>query len=394
MGFKSKYSGRQLEEKLDSIKNINVVDALDSEDGGAALSANMGRELKEMIDNFPSGGSSTPEVFIGDEIAEDSQATLWIDTDDESGETSGENSGGGLETRILYVPEFTAGSELTDEEKAYNVETCQKLLAGTARAALSLEGDVAGSYALNTYCEDILDLSVLGDEGYYIPFKWTYVVQLGATVVGPDGDILLFGGGQSTTVSDLILNEDLSNLGDIASAVMEQYNGGKLPMVYYVENDMGSLLQLVPLHPFGTFSNAAIVLQGIGESFGGNEQTKYVLSCYNAALNQPSTFEATPIATKIYIGKPSTEHKNINKAFANRPIGALGINPMPTLVYEDSSSAEILCWKSYQPLEKYIVPNLETGDWGDYTHIEFLIFREGKYERWKLDMEGITSLIE
>lgn len=301
---------------------------------------------------------------------------------------------GGLETRILYIPNFTAGGTLTPEEKAYNLETCQKLLAGTARAALSLEGDVPGSYALNTYCEDVLDLSVLGEEGYYIPFKWTYAVQLGATIVGPDGDILLFGGGQSTTVSDLILNEDLSNLGDIGSAVMEQYIGGKLPTVYYVVNDMGSLLQLVPLHPFGTFSNAAIILQGIGESFDGNEQTKYNLTCYNAATNQPAEFEATPIATKIYIGKPSTEHKNINKAFANKPFGLLGIGPMPVLVYEDSSSAEILRWKSYQPLEKYIVPNLETGDWGDYTHIEFLIFREGKYERWKLDMEGITSLIE
>ena len=57
MGYKSKYSGRQLEEKLDSIKNINVVDALDSEDGGAALSANQGRVLKKMIDELPSGGT-------------------------------------------------------------------------------------------------------------------------------------------------------------------------------------------------------------------------------------------------------------------------------------------------------------------------------------------------
>ena len=56
MGFKSKYSGRQLEEKLDSIKNVNVVDALDSEDRGAALSANQGRVLKKMIEELPSGG--------------------------------------------------------------------------------------------------------------------------------------------------------------------------------------------------------------------------------------------------------------------------------------------------------------------------------------------------
>lgn len=311
-----------------------------------------------------------------------------------SGETGG-SSVGGLETRIVYIPSYTSNNTtLTNEEKEYNLETCRKLLNGTARAALSLEGDTVGVYALNTYCEDILDLSVFGEEGYYIPFKWTYMVQLGATIIGNDGDILLFGVGQSTSVSDLILNEDLSNLGDIGSAAMEQYSGGKLPTVYYVENDMGSLLQLVPLHPFGMFSSLVIVFQGIGESLDGNTQTKYNLSCYNAATNQPATFEATPIATKIYIGNPSTEHKNINKAFANRPFGALGINPMPTLVYEDSSSAEILRWKSYQPLEKYIVPNLETGDWGDYTHIEFLIFREGKYERWKLDMEGITSLIE
>lgn len=54
MGFKSKYSGRQLEEKLDSIKNINVVDALDSEDGGAALSANQGRVLAERIGDIDS----------------------------------------------------------------------------------------------------------------------------------------------------------------------------------------------------------------------------------------------------------------------------------------------------------------------------------------------------
>lgn len=312
-----------------------------------------------------------------------------------SGGGTGGSSVGGLETRIVYIPNYTSiNTTLTNEEKEYNLETCRKLLNGTARAALSLEGETAGVYALNTYCEDILDLSVLGEVGYYIPFKWTYMVQLGATIIGNDGDILLFGSGQATTVSDLIINEDLSNLGDIGSAAMEQYSGGKLPTVYYVENDMGSLLQLVPLHPFGMLSNLGVMFQGIGESSDGNTQTKYNLSCYNPATNVAHEFEATPIATKIYIGKPSTEHKNINKAFANKPFGVLGISPMPALVYEDASSAEILRWKSYQPLEKYIVPNLETGDWGDYTHIEFLIFREGKYERWKLDMEGETSLIE
>lgn len=309
----------------------------------------------------------------------------------------GSSSVGGLETRIVYIPNYTSdNSTLTDEEKEYNLETCHKLLNGTARAALSLEGETAGVYALNTYCEDILDLSALGEEGYYIPFKWTYMVQLGATIIGNDGDILLFGGGggESVTVSDLILNKDLSNLGDIGSAAMEQYSGGKLPTVYYVNQDLGSLLQLVPLHPFGTFSTLGVMLQGIGESLDNTERTIYNLNCYNPATNTAHTFEATPIATKIYIGKPSTEHKNINKAFANKPFGVLGTSPMPAIVYEDSSSAEILRWKSYQPLEKYIVPNLDSGDWGDYTHIEFLIFREGKYERWKLDMEGETSLIE
>ena len=46
MGYKSKYSGRQLEEKLDSIKNINVDDTLSLESTNPVQS----KAVKEYVD--------------------------------------------------------------------------------------------------------------------------------------------------------------------------------------------------------------------------------------------------------------------------------------------------------------------------------------------------------
>lgn len=60
---------------------------------------------------------NSEDVFIGDDISADSDAKLWIDTDDESGET-GESLNGGLELRELK----TSGSA---EDNAYNLETLE-----------------------------------------------------------------------------------------------------------------------------------------------------------------------------------------------------------------------------------------------------------------------------
>ena len=121
-------------------------------------------------------------VAYAEGVANDAEAAAKRYTDEKV--ASGGSGGGGLETRILYVPEMNTGETLTSEEKAYNLETCQKLLAGTAKAVIDLDGIVRIS------SESIADFSVIGLEGIYIKFGWSVYLPLDYVIVGADGDIL------------------------------------------------------------------------------------------------------------------------------------------------------------------------------------------------------------
>ena len=63
MAYTSKYTGEEIDAKLDEVKPVEVVDSLDSEDTTAALSANQGRVLKEMIEELPSGGGAPADLY-------------------------------------------------------------------------------------------------------------------------------------------------------------------------------------------------------------------------------------------------------------------------------------------------------------------------------------------
>lgn len=81
MAYTSKYTGEEIDAKLDEVKPVEVVDSLDSEDTTAALSANQGRVLKEMIEELPSGGTAaegakfypiySPKLMETDSITEE-----------------------------------------------------------------------------------------------------------------------------------------------------------------------------------------------------------------------------------------------------------------------------------------------------------------------------------
>lgn len=106
MAYTSKYTGEEIDAKLDEVKPVEVVDSLDSEDTTAALSANQGRVLKEMIEDIPSGGgggiTEEKEVYIGEVEPTDDGVKLWIDP---TGTPSGGNGGGGS---------ITLDSEMSD----------------------------------------------------------------------------------------------------------------------------------------------------------------------------------------------------------------------------------------------------------------------------------------
>lgn len=61
--------------ELAEMEQVVVIDSLDSEDTTAALSANQGRVLKEMIEE---GITEEKEVYIGTDTPTDDGAKLWI----------------------------------------------------------------------------------------------------------------------------------------------------------------------------------------------------------------------------------------------------------------------------------------------------------------------------
>lgn len=75
--------------------------------------------------NVNSGGGITEEkeVYIGEEEPTDDGAKLWVDTDDESGETSGGNGGGtsgGSGVATIYMG--MGAIELTPEQISHNIK--------------------------------------------------------------------------------------------------------------------------------------------------------------------------------------------------------------------------------------------------------------------------------
>lgn len=89
------------------------------------------------IEDIPSGGggiTEETEVYIGEEAPTDDGAKLWIDTDDESGETSGGNGGstsgesGGVKLYPIYSPTLLGVESLTSEQQSDNAKAVRALM--------------------------------------------------------------------------------------------------------------------------------------------------------------------------------------------------------------------------------------------------------------------------
>lgn len=300
------------------------------------------------------GGGSTEEVYVGSDAPTDENVKVWIDP---TGTPSGGN-GGGLETRILYVPEFTAGSELTDDEKAYNVETCQKLLAGTARAVIALGG------AAYLSSENIVDFNIIGLEGIYIKFGWSLYLSLDYVIVGADGDILkteaakpgdaiVIPYSQSVTESSLYTDVMIASLDD------------KLPLIY-CKSGISSSDPFILCNAIN-ISNGYIFIEG---------------------YYRRDRYEDTKVLGMI------TEEGVLLKIYA-----------LPTYITLDSASQQenIAWWNSIKASGTQIwhTPYIKGVDAYYYpismkqetNQVRFVIYRNSTFEEWKLTSDGIMTQI-
>lgn len=103
--------------------------------------------------NINSGGgiSEETEVYIGEEAPTDDGAKLWIDTDDESGETSGGNGGNasGVNHNVYFLPLGVMAEEYNfTSEEAQEFKTAI-ITPNTAFYLSFVEGGMAFHFPLN-----------------------------------------------------------------------------------------------------------------------------------------------------------------------------------------------------------------------------------------------------
>ena len=87
------------------------------------------------IEDIPSGGggiTEEKEVYIGEEAPTDDGAKLWVDTDDESGETGGGGSSSGGVSNVFVFPEEVMSDDYTEESPySFTDEKTAEFLAAT-----------------------------------------------------------------------------------------------------------------------------------------------------------------------------------------------------------------------------------------------------------------------
>ena len=261
--------------------------------------------------------------------------------------TAGE-SGGGLETRVLYVPQFTAGSELTDAEKAYNAETCQKLMDGTARAFLT-DGQV---YA---YTENIIDLSELMGSGYAVYFDQPSIYAIGGFVI-EDGDIVLSLGPISPA---LVVSKDTPTFSIFSSILMPMLTGKALPTFYIAYEGRNYLA-----------TDCVFVEGGLGITY----ESEFLQLTFVYA--EQVFFAAIQFPSFLTIGDPSAVDDNV-KWIKNKSVSFL---QLPRI--KDYFNANM----SYIPvyINRYSAQT---------TYADFGIMRNGALEVWRIHADGTSELV-
>ena len=134
----------KLQNDLDAIVNGDATSAIDSiQEILAFLStiadtqtlAGIVADLKQYVDDkVASGGgiSEETEVYIGEEAPTDDGAKLWVDTDDESGETGGGGSSSGGVSNVFVFPEEVMSDDYTEESPySFTDEKTAEFLAAT-----------------------------------------------------------------------------------------------------------------------------------------------------------------------------------------------------------------------------------------------------------------------
>lgn len=288
------------------------------------------------LSSIGEGISEEKEVYIGTNPTE--EAKIWIDPTG----TTGRN----LETRILYVPELTAGDVLTDEEKAYNVETCQKLIDGTATAYVS-------NGVLTVYADHIRDLSELEFNGYAITF-----MGYGSVVIN-EGDVELTLPDVSTSIT---IPEDVTEY-NYLSLVIAVALSESFPVFYFKKNAVLHLFTEVGIE-------SGVILLSV-EYY--DYTTKVVHICLLSQDENATLIRRYP--TKIHLHNPSDTEKTYNKEWmATRDLTRC---ETPTL---------ILRGIYYQPI--YIIKNaVNTG------YADFVIYEDGAFETWRVYDDGSTEKI-
>lgn len=264
----------------------------------------------------------------------------------------GGGTGSGLETRILYVPELTAGSELTDDEKAYNVETCQKLIAGTARAKIS--SDVFAAYS-----ENIIDMTFVGESGIIVFFGQPDICALGGFWVASDGGILY---SMPSISSPIICNSETDPIGVMLVGLLQVYISPSNFPSFCIQDG------------FFYYPATQIMFQGDG-GFTVSAQTDDLILTYAYQGGEGGIITEVHSYHKLILGKTgahSTNAKWMNSRFTQKHL-------IPTLYFLNEGI-------DYVPIQikRY---DLTTG------HADFVIYRNGLFETWRMLDDGSSTII-
>lgn len=267
----------------------------------------------------------------------------------------GSGGGGGStsepELRPLYVPNLNAGSTLTDEQIAYNEETCQKMLNGAAMAVVT-DGTIS------SYSDNIIDLTPQGAEGYVVYFKGVG----GVYVIGGDVMVTLPDVSTSAIIPEDIAAENAADITNLVIAISLAASLGFFPACYLEKGDIRRLFQ-------NCGEAMGVVILNIEYYDGSTRVASTYLLAGDGSGGVATSFR---YPTKIYLAPSYTEKDgNVDwmKTRHNIP------REVPTLKYGGIE---------YYPISI----NRYSSDTG---YADFTIYRDGAFETWRMMDDGSTT---
>lgn len=353
-----------VEERLEDLASEIVIDEKE-----VYIGAEQPADAKIWIDtdeDYPEGGGTGGGITLDSEMSDTSTNAVsnkvikeYVDN---AVANSGGGTGGGLETRILYVPELTAGSELTDEQKAYNAETCQKLLAGTARALISL-GGIVGVVA-----ESAINLSALGGVGTLVDFNWTYAAPIPAMIIGDDGDILMT---MESAMSPIKLSEEGTTDSTLYWSLLYSAIASKIPMIWF--DFKGSFWLATKCD----FSTAVVSFEAVCKDIEFQKPLNATLK----VLVSTTSYVVTDYKTTqcIYVGQSlSSEEQSYNSIWMDSLSNTMSVEkPMVRISGNDETEYSLIGFTKHT----------------NEGNANVIIYRNGAFETWRINKDGATTQI-